>query len=534
MADEMKAARTVLVGAAQAFRAGRDRILPQPEKWQDDAWEFYDELGEFRFGVMWLAGALSRVRLLAATRPLEPGDEPSPVVSGGPATFVAELAGGVGGQAQVLDTLTTYLSVPGEGWIIGETLPDGTRRWEVRSSDELKASAGGVEVIDDVAVMTSRRRWRRVAKDSLVVRVWRPHKRFRHLADSPARAALNIMRELELTNRHITARLLSRIASAGVLILPEEATLLTQQTEQEGEAPDFITEWVEAARSAISEPGTASAVVPIPVQVPGEFVDKIRFIDFDVPLDERIMEQRESAIRRLATALDLPAEVLLGVGDLNHWSAWQVEESAIKVHIAPVAEIICHCLTIGFLRPMLVAAGLTGEEADDYIVWYDTTELTARPDHSESATAAYDRIELSGTAFRRELGFDESDAPTGADLVAIVLRKLLTDPTLGGVALEHLTGIEVPAEPTVIAQPAVPSPNDEAPTPAESPAEGPPPAPRSTAPVGATLDVSPGRNMVRAEDGWYFVDGTGRDKITDPGVTVLDGIWLRKQVHRRS
>jgi hypothetical protein len=487
--ERTAAARTALVGAAQAFRAGRDRILPQAEKWQDDAWNYYDELGEFRFGVMWLAGALSRVRLLAATRPTEPGDEPSPVVSGGPATFVAELAGGVGGQAQVLDTITTYLSVPGEGWIIGETLPDGTRHWEVRSSDELKASAGGVEVIDDTAVMQARRKWRRLATDSLVVRVWRPHKRFRHLADSPARAALNIMRELELTNRHITARLLSRIASAGALVLPEEATLLTAATEQEGEAPDFITEWIEAARAAIKEPGTASAVVPIPIQVPGEFVDKIRFISFDVPLDERIMEQRTSAIRRLATALDLPAEVLLGVGDLNHWSAWQVEESAIKVHIAPVAEIICHCLTVGFLRPMLIAAGMGAEEADDYLVWYDTTELTARPDHSESAIAAYDRLELNGTALRRELGFDESDAPTGADLVAAVMRKILTDPALGKIALEHLTGVEAPPDPVPVAgAPSAPAPSPDAngqAAPGEpAPATGPPPAPRSTAPVG--------------------------------------------------
>jgi len=42
------------------------RTKPRYDRWQDDAWAFYDSVGEFEFGVSWLANALSRVRLIPA------------------------------------------------------------------------------------------------------------------------------------------------------------------------------------------------------------------------------------------------------------------------------------------------------------------------------------------------------------------------------------------------------------------------------------------------------------------------------------
>jgi hypothetical protein len=39
---------------------------------------------------------------------------------------------------------------------------------------------------------------------------------------------------------------------------------------------------------------------------------------------------RREAVERLAIGLDMPPEVLLGLGDSNHWSAWQVDEQTWK------------------------------------------------------------------------------------------------------------------------------------------------------------------------------------------------------------
>lgn len=296
-------------------------IVPKPEtpflkpveSWQREAWEYYDTLGEFNYGVTWLANIMSRVRFRAAR--LEPGmDEPVITNEGVPAQLVADLAGGVGGQAQLMRGLTVQLSVPGDGYLIGEQTGSAFS-WQVRSAEEVRAQNNHFQT---VISRTPNIEWADLPDDSLVVRVWRPHARWFHVADSPARSARSIMQELELVNRHIISQYLSRLASAGVFLLPEEVTFPVRE-EFEDAADPFMAEWIEIAAEAIQTPGTASAVIPIPMRVPAEFLEKIKHVDFTLKLDEKIIEKRDSAITRLASKMDIPTEVLTGMGKVNHW-----------------------------------------------------------------------------------------------------------------------------------------------------------------------------------------------------------------------
>lgn len=438
-ATPVPVASGALTSAAAAVQQGRQNVGPRIESWQTEVWAFYDTLGEFRYAVDWRANAMSRMRLRAAQ--MKPGhDEPTIVDTGPAAEIVAELAGGVGGQAAMLSSVTALMDVPGECWLVGEETPSGSR-WQVRSQDEIRSSRrsrrGGVEIVDDEeSALSGQIRWRSLAPDNMVVRIWRPHRRYSYLADSRAKTALSTMRELDLINRKITAQYLSRLASAGLVVFPTEIEFPVRD-EFRDEADGFVREWIETAREAIATPGTAAAVVPIPIKVPGEFVDKVKFIDFTTLADQQEIAKRDSAIKRLATQVDIPAEVLLGMGDVNHWSAWQLDESAIKVHLAPTIELIDHALTIGYLKPRLAAIG---EDPDEWLVWHDSSELTLRPDRSSNAVQAYDRFELSGEAFRRELGFDEDDAPDDTELEEQILKQLARNPQMAAIALEELTG----------------------------------------------------------------------------------------------
>src|SRR5688500_1979778 len=85
-----------------------DPTLLQSEKWQDEAWKFLDELGEFNFGVTWLSQALSRVRLMAAEQ-VPGGDEPEPLTDGPAVELVEQLGGGIGGRAALLESLGVQL-----------------------------------------------------------------------------------------------------------------------------------------------------------------------------------------------------------------------------------------------------------------------------------------------------------------------------------------------------------------------------------------------------------------------------------------
>lgn len=473
-----------LTAAITAVTSPRAELLRKPDSWQEEAWAYYDELGPYRYAVEWKSAMLSRVRLFAAR--LEPGeDEPVRAKAGTAVDLMTTLGGGVSGQAKLMAQLATQLDVPGEGYLIGETVKVGetsVEQWTVRSMDEVQARNRQYQVVDENSASSAGAKWRPLAANSLVNRVFRPHDRYHYLADSPARAARSTMRELELVNRHILAQYLSRLASAGVVIFPDEITFPVREEFADANDP-FMEEWIENAKQAISTPGTASAVVPMPIRVPGEWVDKIKHVDFTLKSDDKIIEKRDSAIKNLASQLNVPAEVLLGMGDLNHWGAWQVDEAALKTNIAPDAELICQAITEGYLQPRLKASGV--EDFANWVVWYDMSELALRPDRSGDAFQAYDRLEINGTALRRETGFDEADKPTGDELEEQALKVIIkTLPSGAGSALSQLLGKQITIAPTAPIQPGEDvTPPEDAPAAAE---QGPPdtqdqPPPETTA-----------------------------------------------------
>jgi hypothetical protein len=430
-----------LTAAAAPVKRPESQFLQQTANWQEEAWRYYDELGEFNTGVSWLASMLSRVRLRAAELQ-DDTDEPAMIDSGPAAEVVGSLSGGVGGQAQLMRSMTVQAAVPGDCYLIGQqNAEEETEDWTVRSVDEIRVQNRKFQTVTDRVPTIV---WSDLPPDSLPVRIWKPHARFYHLPDSVARSALPIMRELELVNRHIVAQYLSRLASAGLLILPSEVEFPATR-EEFADAPDpFTAEFVNISMEAIRQPGTASAVVPMPIKVPGEYVDKIKHIDFTLKIDEKIIDKRESVINRLANKLDIPAEILTGRAQANHWTAWVLDEDALKTHIAPTAETICDSLTRGYLWPRLKAAGMSAKEYRRYVVWYDMSELAIRPDKSANAQAAYDRMELSGEALRREGGFDEDDAPTPDELVQMGLKSLIrNNPGDAADALNALAGKDV-------------------------------------------------------------------------------------------
>jgi hypothetical protein len=466
-----------ITAAAAPVKDPRTQLIRTTDTWQEEAWQYHEDLGEFRYAVDWEAKMLSRVRLYAAK--LEPGqDEPQRAETGTAVELMTSMAGGVAGQAAIMDGLGTQLAVPGEGYLIIENI-GGIEHWSVRSTDEVTAKRGHYEVLDENSVNTGNT-WRPLSRDSLPpLRVWRPNKRYHHIADSPARAARATMRELELVNRHIVAQYLSRLASAGVVIFPDEVTFPVR--EEFADAPDpFMAEWIEIAAEAIRTPGTAAATIPLPLKLPGEWIEKVKHVDFTLKIDEKIIEKRESAIKRLASQLNIPPEVLLGMGDLNHWNAWAVDETSLKVNVAPDAELICQALTTGYLQPRLKASGV--EDWASWVVWYDMSELTLRPDRSDDAFLAYDRLEINGTALRRETGFDEGDKPTDDELKEQALKVIIkTLPSSAGSALSTLLGEQVEITPVAAARPdEVPEVTEE-PEPERTPPEAPSPDDRAAA-----------------------------------------------------
>lgn len=443
MADSPNA----LTAAAEILRGSRsDDPSRSKRTWQDEAWSFYDESGPLRYGVTWIANMLSKARLQAAKLP-PGGDEPEPIEDGPAAEAVEALAGGIGGQTQMLRSLAVQLTVPGLAYVVGTDEGD---TWRILSADVIRLASPATPIAEAVyEVQEGQSRWEVLDPASLVVKVWRPHERFYWEADSPARAALPALRELRRIGQYIDAVLVSRLAGAGLFVFPQEARFPSAPN-ADGSAPQqhpFVTEIMNVMMTAVRQPGTAAQIVPIPVEVPGEHADKFKLISWATELNDKILEMRESALRQTSIALDIPAEILTGMGDVNHWGQWQIEESAVKVHAEPLLELITGALTQGYLHPVLEAQN---ENAEDVIIWADISEMTVRPDRSDDALQLYDRGEINGDALRRETGMGDGDKPDEEELADWAYKKVLTISGTTELALTGL-GIEVPVLATAAA-----------------------------------------------------------------------------------
>lgn len=475
--------------------------------WQGAAWAFYDTVGELRFGASWIGNAMSRVNLVAASAPLSPGDEPTPIDPGLPevsavqrraAEIVATIAGGASSQGQILSSFGVHLTIAGIAWLVIEPDPedplaDAFSSWNVYSSEEVRASrdGGGIEV------QVTEQAWRILPPEAVVVRCWRRHPRRSWEPDSPTHGVLAVLREINLLQEHVLASAQSRLAGAGILAIPSEAVFPPGQGPQASMSVDpddenitapedtFVETLVEAMTVPISDRASAAAVVPLVVRIPGEFVDKIKHISFATPFDDRVLSLLDSAIKRLALGLDLPPEVLTGTSGMNHWGAWQVEEQAISLHIEPLSELVTHAFTVGYLRPALISEGFSPADAESIMCWYDTSDLTSRPDKTAAAREAYDRIELSGAALLREMGLSIDDMPSDEEKRERILLSLAKgSPALAPALLEELGYLSaaqiepapaapLAAPPAPLEQPASAPEAESMPAPPESAAEPP-------------------------------------------------------------
>lgn len=466
--------------------------------WQEEAWGFRDTLGEFSQAVDWESRAMSRIRLGAA-EVIPGGDEPEMLEDGPAAQLMQDFCGGPPGHSAFLAAITPQLVVPGEGWLIAErddpNLPLSLTEWGVYSTDCVTALSGRFRVRIGESI------WRDLAPDNLPIRIYNPHPRYPWLATSAAQAAVPIMRRIFLIDSRIVAMMVSRLAMNGLMLIPQEGTFSVP--DQYKEAPDpFVAMLIDIASKNIANPGQASAGIPIPVRFTADLIEKWKILKADDPLDEWLLKERIDELGRLGDALKITRErVSGGMGEQNHWGQWQASEEEVKLTFSSTAENVCGAVTKGYLQPALRNLGLSplGPNGGKIIAWYDTSELTARPDKSAPAVLLYDRLEISGTALRRENGFDESDAPTPDELGTMVWKKVAGSDALAPTAEQQLDpgspapptpvpGAAPSSAPAASGPPAAPAAPVTGPPQTQS-ASPPPPGPPVMAAAGAIQDV---------------------------------------------
>jgi hypothetical protein len=330
-----------------------------------------------------------------------------------------------GGGAAVLAPVVTAFEGPGECYMVGRYDPDtDAETWAVHSISEVRAQDGRYPGSPPDA---PRGYWRLVTGEgrdtetidldpatTTVIRLWTADSQWSAEPDSPMRSLAGTCERLLLIDRANDASLRSRAAGNGFLLMPDELSFGGDGAEDDPDAPDddeFQRDFTTQLVTPLTQDGSAASVVPGIIRGPYAYLDRIRHLTLDRPLDPKLADLEARLLTRLGIGLDVPPEVLTGYADVNHWNVAQVSEDTFKLHQEPVTIKAVEAMTLGYLRTVLLDAGWPRELVNRVVMWFDPSSLIAPRDQRDAANDAFDRQQISGKAYRRLLHLDEADAP---------------------------------------------------------------------------------------------------------------------------
>lgn len=429
---KLKGLTALVASAVRLDRKAKEGLSRLTQTWQDAALMYYDLLGPVHFAAGFYARGLSGLRLYVGE--LDDDGEVKPSDNADARAILARVRDGMGSRESLIETFGRLWFVTGEAYLLWTNV-EGVESWEIVSPDELRITdddtyvrVSAPNLKDDEYKATDEAEPE--PGEAIAYRLWNPHPRHSKLADSPMRAVIEDCQEMVLLGQAVQARLKSRLAGNGILTWPNELSEGGDELDAEdvpgdedAKADPTVEDFIESAVAPLENHGSASAVVPFILRGPAQWLhpDYVRWIQTRNPEEDyKEAGLRDEVLKRLAIAMDMPIEALLGMTDANHWSAWQVDETIWKSHLRPVAQALAGNLTSAYLRPTLIdKAGMTPEDAARFVIAYDEAAIVTNPDRSKDAQEAFDRFAIGKKALRDAKGFTDDDAPDEAELAVM-------------------------------------------------------------------------------------------------------------------
>lgn len=433
-----------VAGAKAARKIGDGKIeagQPADAAWQARAYDLVDAVGELGY-VSHLTANTAKDGLLrvGATRD---DDELDTRLEERAAEILSWFVGPDGDQAELVRMATFHLSVGGETILLGTSQPAGGAdeaiTWEFLSTTEVLLRKGRKpqRIVDGARVD--------LPADAYWQRLHRPRPSHSQLADSPVRRLLPIAEEIHLLDRIIRNSVRGRL-NAGGLYVPDELSW-SEDDETDGgfdEQADGLDEFTEELIAHITSPiedhDNLASQIPLLVKGPAEFHDAIHHFDLGPNAADWAVPMRADALDRLIRSMDAPPEIVEGKGGLNHWTGASVDFDYIEKYVAPPAGMVARFITVAYLRPMLVASGLSDEIAARVEVKFDTTPLTQRADDAAAARLLFPMGLVSEETVVRASGFRAEDVPDDTEKLRRLILELVgkAPVTMGPVLLPML------------------------------------------------------------------------------------------------
>lgn len=430
-AAALPAKDTIAVSRGVLFNSSAvDRQQDQEQR--DRAWRAYDNIGEIHFIANGLIGSAietlawyGAVEDTATTYTAAP-----PVEDAGfsvrDATLIRTLIEGIrppwGQQQDFMRALAINLFVVGQGYHLTEpngSIDNWTHQFIPKSHilNEEKA-LNGKPVITYRDPITGKEQ--KVGESGRnLTRIWHPHPNNPSKADSAIFSILTLLDELEWIQRLMASSLRKRVMTSGVFIMPN--SMLgpdynpTDPTSVAGAVNSVEEEIIRQLNATIADDSDSPAL-PLLLWAPFEHVkDGFKHIDFGEQLSEIAISERNQVIRRIANSLDVPSEFVLGIGEVNHWSAWLIRDLLWQQHVQPMATLMANAITTSFLRPALQAAkkrNMFDGEPNEVKLWFRAHSLQTHPDLFDYLVKAHDLGIIGNKPILQALGIPEDVAIT--------------------------------------------------------------------------------------------------------------------------
>lgn len=396
------------------------------------AWDWYDKLGEIHYAVSRSTKVAGYAEL--GVYKLEPnGDIGEQVTSGMAAEIAAGLYSPYGGVRGLVERFITLMKIPADSYLI-KTM-NGTEHdgYDFVSADELimPDPTSLVHATPGTALkrltLPGKSQWddseqsETIAAAEFIGRVWRPSPRFVDLPDSPMIPLDSACELLHLLTIGLRSKLLSRLASNGIMYIPSEVNE-ARSAAPTGEPGEFhqnkvLNTLIEAAVYASRNPTAPEAAMPIFMSGPGIHGDQFKHIIMDQELYTTDMELRVELIHRILTGLDIQPMQVTGVHTGNHWAAWASSEDELRVSVRPDLETMCWALTRLVLWKQMQDRGQKPGMIAKHVIWFDMSKAQSHQNIAEDARQMADRILISPEATRRAAGWGERDAPNPIDYI---------------------------------------------------------------------------------------------------------------------
>lgn len=448
-----RGAPAAMTATGMRVRPGEDRetlraIATLKQPWQRLAWNYRDMIGELRFALQYRARAVSRMKFFIAELQDGPDDEPIPVslrLDKDPEvakriTLPEDICKAAEEELArlPLDSGMSFLGawcenfdVAGECWLHGRRTASGAEVWSIKSAMEIEVSPDGTNVfMIDAAAPGGRRKLDLSEEGSEeLYRLWVPHPVSSALSDSALRATLDTLEDIVSTGREMRAASRSRFSANGVWMIPNGMYLsngVKSDTDNiDPESNTFAADLTSAILAPISNEGDAGAMAPIILTGHRDDIKAAKdgFLRFDREDSPTLIAKLQAGLTRMGNSLDIPPEVINGMAEVNHWTAWQIDSSTAKHHIEPSARTMVDSLTTVFVRAALLELKFPPALVDRVRVWFSLGTLTENPNRRQDALDAHDRGAIGGKSLRDALGFGEEDAPSQSELLAMIAMK---------------------------------------------------------------------------------------------------------------